>query len=436
MENNAELAQIILSLAKKHGATSSEVHISSEIGFSVNSRLGKVEALEHHNDLGADITVYIGQKTGAVSTDDLTPDALDKVVAKACSIASFTAEDPCAGLAEKALMALEIPDLDLYHPWQLNPQQALVLAIECESQALDMDAQIKNSEGAALTTVERGFFYANSHGFAGDYQTTSHSMNCVLIAGNGQMQRDYEYTVARNKSNLMSATDLAKASVERTVQRLNAKPIKTCQVPILFEARLASGLISNLLAAIYGSSQYRKSSFLLDKLGEKVCAEHINIYQRPHLKGELGSAPFDGEGLATVDRDFVRDGVLQSYIMSSYSARKLKMQPTGNAGGTHNVIVDHHDVDFQGLLKQMQRGLLVTEMMGQGVNYVTGDYSRGAFGFWVENGEIQHPVTGVTIAGNLKNMLMQIVAVGSDVDKRSSIKTGSILIEKMTVAGE
>lgn len=436
MENNAELAQHILTLAKKHGATSSEVHISSETGFSVNSRLAKVESLEHHNDLGADITVYIGKKTGAVSTDDLTPDALDKVVAKACSIASFTAEDPCAGLADKNLMATNIPDLDLYHPWKLNPQQALQMAIECEEQALNMDAQIKNSEGASLTTVEREFFYANSHGFAGDYQTTSHSMDCVLIAGNGQMQRDYDYTVARNKKDLMSATELAKESVRRTVQRLNAKPIKTCQVPILFEARLASGLIGKLLSAIYGGNQYRKSSFLLDKLGEKVCADHISIYQRPHLKGELGSAPFDDEGLATVDRDFVRDGVLQSYIMSSYTARKLNMQPTGNAGGTQNVIVDHHDVDFQGLLKQMQRGLLVTEMMGQGVNMVTGDYSRGAFGYWVENGEIQHPVTGITIASNLKDMLNQIVAVGSDIDHRSSLKTGSILVEKMTVAGE
>lgn len=436
MKEYQQLAQDVLALAKKHGATSSEVHLSSETGFTVTSRLAKVEALEHHNDLGADITVYIGNKTGAVSTDDLTPGALDKVVAKACTIASFTTEDPCAGLADKALMAKQVPDLDLYHPWNITPQQALQRAIECESHALEMDKRIKNSDGAQLTTVQRGFVYANSHGFNGSYQTTSHSMNCVLIAGNGQMQRDYDYTVARDQANLIDVKTLAQAAVKRTVDRLDPKPLKTCTVPVIFEARLASGLIGKLLSAIYGSSQYRKSSFLLDMLGKKVCADHVNIYQRPHLKGELGSAPFDDEGLATMDRDFVRDGILQSYIMGAYSARKLGLQPTGNAGGTQNVMLDHHNLDLDGLLKQMQRGLLITEMMGQGVNLVTGDYSRGAFGYWVENGEIQHPVTGITVAGNLKDMLQQIVAVGSDVDHRSSIKTGSILIEKMTVAGE
>jgi PmbA protein len=334
-------------------------------------------------------------------------------------------------------MAKNIPNLDLHHPWPLSVEDAIDLAKQCEAAALAVDKRITNSEGAAVSTYEGMFAYANSHGFAAGYLSSRHSLSCSVIAGdNDDMQRDYWYSSARAAEDLDSAEAVGRIAGKRAVRRLGCRRVKTVQVPVLFEAPLASGLISHLVSAISGGNLYRKSSFLLDSLGQQVMSPQVSIVEQPHLLRGLASAPFDNEGVSTEPRTLVQDGVLQGYMLSSYSARKLGMQSTGNAGGNHNLIVSHGDLDFNGLLRTMGTGLLVTELLGHGLNMVTGDYSRGAAGFWVENGVIAYPVDEITIAGNVREMFMQIVAIGNDVLVQGSKQTGSILIERMTVAGE
>jgi PmbA protein len=432
-----EMSADVLRRAKDAGASAAEAEVSFGFGQNVSVRMGETETIEYNRDKGVSVTVYFGQQKGHASTSDLSPQAIQDTVAAACNIARYTAKDEFCGLADAALMAKEIPELDLYHPWDLSVDQAIALAKTCEASARDVDARINNSEGASVSTYEGMFAYANSHGFNGGYATSRHGLSCSVIAEDGDnMQRDYWYTTARSSADLASAHDVGHLAGERTLRRLGSQRIKTAQVPVLFEAPLASGLISHLISAISGGSLYRKSSFLLDSLGKQVTSSHITIEEQPHLLKGLASSPFDNEGVATKPRTLVKDGVLNGYMLSSYSARKLGMQSTGNAGGNHNLIVSHGDLDFNGLLKTMGTGLLVTELLGHGINMVTGDYSRGAAGFWVENGVIVHPVEEITIAGNLQTMLKQIVAVGNDFLVQGSKHVGSILIENMTVAGD
>lgn len=431
------LAESVLKIAQAEGATQAEVGINSDSGFSVSVRLGEVETVEYHRDKGVGVTVYFGKCKGSASSSDTSPEAIKNTVIAACNIARLTSEDRCTGLADAVLMAHNYPDLDLYHPWSITPEAAIQLATECEAQARGFDKRIVNSEGASVSTHQGIHIYANSHGFNGGYAFSRHSLNCSLVAQDHHgMQRDSDYTIARDAANLETATKVAKSASERTVNRLNARRLKTCQTPVIFHAEIAAGLIGSFLAAIAGSSLYRKASFLIDHIGKPVFANHIHIYERPHLLKALGSAPFDQEGVATKDRDLIIDGVLQGYLLGSYSARKLGMQSTGNAGGAHNVLINTSDKNLTELLQHMHRGLLITELMGQGINIVTGDYSRGAFGYWVENGEIQYPVEEITIAGNLRDMYRQLVMIGNDIDHRHTILTGSILLENMMVAGE
>ncbi|MBA2654771.1 MAG: metalloprotease PmbA [Gammaproteobacteria bacterium] len=430
------LSADILEKAKKQGASHAEVTMSLEAGFTVSSRLKQVETVEHHHDKGIGITVFFGQQSGSASSSDLSPLALDTTIAKACNIAKYTSSDPYSGLAEKSQMAFDYPDLNLDHPWEITPEAALDFTIECETLAME-NPRITNSEGSSLSSHRSLQVYANTHGFTGSYLTTQHSLNCVLIAQeNGHMHRDYDYTIARNAADMKKIEDLARKASEKTINRLGARRLTTRTAPVVFSADIAKSLLSNYISATSGGSIYRKSSFLVDHLNKPVFPSHISLTQHPHLPKAVGSAPFDGEGVRTLKQDFVCDGVLQNYILSSYSARKLGMQTTGNAGGVYNLLITTSDLSFEELLKNMDTGLLVTELIGQGVNIVTGDYSRGAFGYWVENGKIQYPVEEITIAGNLQEMFMNIVAVSNDIDTRSRIHTGSILIDSMTIAGE
>ena len=427
----------LLREAQAQGASAAEAAISMETGLSVTVRMGEVETLEHQRDKGLGVTVYFGQRKGSASSSDLSPQALQETVRAASNIARFTAEDNCAGLADAELMARDIPDLDLCHPWTLGAEQAIALAQKCEAAAREVDARITNSEGASVTSHEGLYVYANSHGFMGSYPSTRHSISCAVIVQDGNaMQRDYWYSVARAHTDMDDGILVGQRAAERTLRRLNARRLNTRQTPVIFEAAIASSLISHFVSAVRGGSLYRKASFLLDHLGKRIFPAHVHIHEQPHLKRALGSAPFDNEGVATQARDLVQDGILQGYVLDSYSARKLGMQTTGNAGGVHNLFIDPGQHDLDGLLRTMHTGLLVTELLGSGVNTVTGDYSRGAAGFWVENGEIQYPVEEITIAGNLRDMYQQLVEVGTDVDLRGNIRTGSILIENMTVAGE
>jgi len=431
------LVQQILDEAKRLGASASEAGVSLEAGLSITVRLGEVETLEYHRDRGVGVTVYFGQRKASASTSDFTPKAVRETVRAACDIARYTSEDDCAGLADAALMARDIPDLDLCHPWDVDATRAIEIAQRCEAAARTADERISNSEGATLSSHQGLRVYGNSHGFSGGYPSTRHSLSCSVIAGQDeQMQRDYWYTVARRHEEMEAAEQVGSIAAERTLRRLGGRKLGTRQVPIMFAAELATGLFRSFTGAIRGSSLYRKSSFLLDHLGKQVFPDFVHIHEQPHLRGALGSAPFDSEGVATRARDLVADGVLQGYVLDSYSARKLGMQTTGNAGGVHNLSVDSGALGFEALLREMNTGLLVTELMGQGVNMVTGDYSRGAAGFWVENGVIQYPVEEITIAGNLKDMFMAIVAIGNDIERRGNIRCGSVLIERMTVAGE
>ena len=433
-----EMSDRVLQLAKDAGASAAEAEVSLGFGQNVSVRMNETETIEYNRDKGVSVSVYFGQQRGHASTSDLSPQALYDTVSAACNIARYTAKDEFCGLADANLMAKKIPNLDLHHPWVLNVDQAIDLAKVCESEARGVDARITNSVGAAVSTYEGMFAYANSHGFNGGYATSRHSLSCSVIADDGQdnMQRDYWYSTARDAKDLETAEYVGRLAGERTVRRLGSQRIKTAQVPVMFDASISAGLISHLISAISGGSLYRKSSFLLDSLGTQVMSPHITIEEQPHLLKGLSSSPFDNEGVATYPRTLVKNGVLEGYVLSSYSARKLGMTTTANAGGNHNLIVSHGDLDFNGMLKAMGTGLLVTELLGHGVNMVTGDYSRGAAGFWVENGVILHPVEEITIAGNLREMFKQIVAVGNDVLIQGSKQVGSVLIENMTVAGD
>lgn len=426
----------ILDEAARQGASTAEAGVSAESGLAVTVRLGEVETVEHNRDKGLGVTVYFGQRKGSASTSDYSRQAIEETVRAACDIARYTAEDDCAGLADAALMARSIPDLDLYHAWDITAERAIELAQECETAARAVDARITNSEGASVTSHSGYRVYGNSHGFIGAYPSSRHGVSCAVIADDGHgMQRDYWYSVAHDSKELEAVRKVGTRAGERAVRRLGGRRLSTRQAPVVFVAEVASGLFSQFIRAIRGESLYRKSSFLLDSLGQRVFPDFIRIHEQPHLKKALGSAPFDSEGVATRARDIVTDGVLQGYVLDSYSARKLGMQTTGNAGGVHNLIVESGPDDFATLLKRMDTGLLVTEMMGMGVNIVTGDYSRGAAGFWVERGEIQYPVEEITVAGNLREMFARIVTVGSDVDLRGNVRSGSTLIENMTVGG-
>ena len=443
MQNHEEinrlknLVQDILDESKTQGATSAEAGLSVDNGLSVTARLGNVETIEYHCDQSLGVTVYIGKKKGSASTNDFSADSVRETVKAACSIAGFSSEDTYAGLPDKEMLATEFPDLDMNHPWNIDAESAIDLAVECEDAARSYHAEINNSEGATVNSHQGIRVLGNSLGFLQGYQASRHSMSCSVLGERaGDMQRDYWYSVSRNASELESAKDIGIKAAERTIKRLGARSLSTRQCPVLYSAEVASGLIGSLISAVSGGSLYRKSSFLLDSLGSQVLSSCIHIHEQPYLKRALGSSAYDSEGVTTAARDIVKDGILQGYVLSSYSARKLGMKSTGNAGGVHNLTIDPGENDFTAMLKQLNTGLLVTELMGQGVNGVTGDYSRGASGFWVENGAIQYPVEEITIAGNLKDMYKNIVSVGNDVDYRGNIRTGSILIEQMSIAGE
>lgn len=427
----------LLQEAKRQGASAAEAAVSSDAGLSVTVRLGETETIEHTRDNGLGVTVYFGHRKGSASTSDLSPQAIKETVEAACNFARYTSEDDCAGLADSSLMATELPDLDLYHPWDQSVEEAIELAIRCETAARETDARIFNSEGATLNSHNGLQVYGNTHGFIGGYPSSRHSLSCAVLGKQGEsMQRDYWYTLARKGGQLESAESVGEMAAKRTVARLNGRRIKTQQAPVLFQADVAVGLLRSFVGAIRGSSLYRKASFLLDQLEKPVFPAFINIHEDPLLPGGLASSAYDSEGVATSRKDFIRDGVLSSYVLDSYAARKLGMQTTGNGGGVRNLRISSGDQDREGLLKSMQRGLLVTELMGQGVNMVTGDYSRGVTGFWIENGEIQFPVEEITIAGNMKEMFLGLQEVGSDIETRSSVQTGSWLIDNMMIAGE
>ena len=431
-----DLCGLALAEAKANGATQADVGVSQESGLSVNVRLGEVETIEHNRDKGMGITVYVGKRKGSSNTSDFSEAAIRQSVQSACAIAKYTTEDDCAGLADAELMASEVPDLDLKHPWSVSPEHAIEIATECEQAARDYDAKITNSEGASVSSHSGVSVYANSHGFFGRVDSSRHGCSCSVIAGEGDnMQRDYWYSVARDAKQLEAANSVGRQAAERTLRRLGARPINTGVYPVLYSPEMARSLIGGFTNAISGGSLYRKTTFLLDMLGKQVFSNSISIAEKPLLPRELGSSPFDGEGVARVNRDLVTDGVLQGYILSSYSARKLGMQTTGNAGGARNVVLAPGELSPEQLLAEMGSGFLVTEMMGSGVNMTTGDYSRGAAGFWVENGEIAYPVQEVTVAGNLRDMFCNIRALGNDVDKRGNVHTGSLLIDSLTVAG-
>jgi PmbA protein len=432
------LVEIALAEARLLGASQAEAAISMDVGLSVSARLGEVETIEYQRDRGMGVTVYFGTRKGSASTGDLGAAALRETVAKACTIAKYTSEDPCAGLPDPEDLATNIPGLDLSHTWDITPERACEMAIACEAAAMAVDRQrITNSEGAAVSTHRGVRAYGNSLGFLASYPGTVHSVSCSVLGSEGeQMERDYWYSTLRDWRDLESPEAVGRRAGERTVRRLGARKLATMKAPVLFSPDVARGLIGHFVGAVRGGSQYRRASFLLDAAGQQVFPEWFALSERPHLMKALASAPFDHEGVATRDRELVENGVLLGYVLSTYSARKLGLRTTGNAGGTHNLLVHGRGRSFDEMLQQMGRGLYVTELMGQGVNGVTGDYSRGAAGFWVENGELQYPVHEVTIAGNLKDMYRKIVDVGSDVDVRGGIRTGSILIEEMTIAGD
>jgi PmbA protein len=431
------LAVQVLDEARRQGATSAEADVSIDSGLTATARLGDVETLEHHKDQGLAVTVYFDSRKGSSSTSDLRADALKETIRAACRIARYTAEDECAGLADAELMARDYPDLDLDYPWALTAEQAVDIAIACETAARGLDKRITNSEGATVTRLRGTSVYGNSHGFIGGYRATRHSLSCAVIGQqDGHMQRDYWYSVARDSTALDGPQTVGHIAAERTLRRLGARRLSTRQAPVIYEAGVARSLLQHFVSAISGGALYRKASFLLDHIGRPVFPSFVHIHEQPHLKGAIGSAPFDDEGVATRARDLVTEGVLQGYVLSSYSARRLGLKSTGNAGGVHNLIIDPGDQDLSGLMKLMGTGLLVTELIGHGINPVTGDYSRGVAGFWVEGGEIQYPVEEITIAGNLKDMFLRLLAIGNDVDKRGNIRSGSLLIERLMVAGE
>ena len=439
-EQIAGLAQTVEDLlreARQQGADAAEAAVSTQTGLSVTVRLGETETIEHTSDNGLGITVYFGHRKGSANTTDLRPAAIRESVAAACRIARHTSEDPAAGLADPDLLASDIPDLDLYHPWSLDADRAADIARDCEDAARAADPRIGNSEGATLYTQGSGFVYGNSNGFVGGYPSSRHSLSCAVIAQQDEeMQRDYWYDSSRLPAELAEPAAIGRRAAERTLARLGGRRLGTRECPVLFRADVAPSLLRSLFGAIRGHAVYRKSTFLLDRVGTQVFPDWVQISEDPLRPRGQASAPFDNEGVATRQRDLVSDGVLQGYLLDSYAARKLGLRSTGNAGGVRNARIADSGQSFEALLREMGRGLVVTELMGQGTNPVTGDYSRGAAGFWVEDGEIRYPVEEITVAGNLKDMYRQLLAVGSDNDVPGSIDTGSWLIENMTVAGD
>lgn len=431
------LATRVLQMARDLGATQSEASLSYSRGYSVSVRNREVESLEFQRDRSLGVTLYFGQRRGNASTGDLSEAGLREAVQAAATIARVTEEDPCAGLADAALMARARPDLELDHPWSLTPEEAIERARACEAAALAVDKRIEQSEGAGLSTTRGVSVYANSHGFVGGRSGTQHSLSCAVVATDGQnMQRDYWWDGGRNAAKLDTPEHIGRRAGERTIARLGAKPLSTRTARVLYAPEMARGLFGSFVAAISGAALYRKASFLLDKLDQPVFSPQIHIEQRPFIPQASSSAAWDQEGVATAERVLVENGVLRGWVLGSYSARKLGLSTTGNAGGVFNLVVRPGERDFAAMLKELDEGLLVTELMGQGANGVTGDYSRGAAGFWVERGQIVAPVEGVTIAGNLLEMYRDIQALGGDVDARSGIRCGSVLIGKMTIAGE
>jgi PmbA protein len=430
------LVRLALDEAIQRGVDQAEVAASSDTGISVTARLGDVENLEYTNDRGLGITVYRDSRKGSASTSDVRPEAVREAVSKACTFASCTAQDSCSGLADADLMCTDIKDLQLDFPWAIEAADAIEMAIECEAAGLQFDSRISNSEGASVSSNRGSRAYGNSHGFMGSLSKTSHSISCVVLgAENDEMQRDYHYSSARDPADLESPHLIGETAAKRAISRLGARKIKTTRAPVLFIPELARGFIGHSVGAILGGAQYRRSSFLLDAIGEKIFPDFMRIEERPHLAKAMASAAYDSEGVATYDRDIVADGILQGYVLSAYSARRLGMETTANAGGPQNLVVPGNAGDLESLIAEMGTGLVVEELIGQGVNSVTGDYSRGVVGQWVENGEVQYPVHEVTIAGNLRDLYPRIASIGTDQDMRGGIRCGSLLVEEMTIAG-
>lgn len=431
-----QLMDDILKSAKAKGAAQTEVGLQRSIGLTLTVRKSEVETVEFNRDQSLAITVYKNNRKGSASSTDLSTAAVQSALDAAIHLADYTEPDPFSGLADKAEMAQSIMPLDLYHPWVFTMEEAIERAKACEASAFAVDKRITNSEGSTLSSHQGYVIYGNSHGFVGGYPTSRHGLNCIVIAQDAKgMERDYQYTVARDPHLMTDPTIIGREAAERTIAKLSSQKIATQQVPVIFHAEIASGILSHFMGAISGGRLFRQSSFLLNSLEKSIFPAHIDIYERPHILGGMGSAPFDGDGVMTTDKDFVKQGVVKNYVLDSYSARKLRLKNTGNSGGVHNLRVSTGSDDLSALLKKMDKGLLVTSVMGQGINLVTGDYSRGASGFWVENGQIQFPVDEITIAGNLADMFQQIIAIGNDVDQRGNIQSGSILIENMMVSG-
>ncbi len=434
----AEVAQRSLEAARRHGATDAEVEVSAAVGQSVTVRRGEVETVEYNRDKGMGITVYIGKHRGNASTSDLSPEAIDRTAQAACAIARHTAEDDAVGLPDAhRLFRGKPPDLDLYHPWGLDEEEAIAIAKRTEAAALAVDKRITNSEGATVSAFDSDFVLANTLGFCAGYPASKAYVSAAVVAEDASgMQRDYWYTTHRDHARLEDVEGVGRMAGSRAVRRLGGRKLATGESAVVFEANVAGSLLGHFVSAASGSSLYRRSTFLLDRLGTRVFAPGVTIREEPHQRGEMGSSPFDAEGVATAPRVVVQDGELRGWFLSSHSERKLGLDTTGNAGGNHNLVLVPGELDLAQMLRKMGRGLLVTEMMGQGVNPVTGDYSRGASGFWVDGGEIRYPVEEVTIAGNLLDMFAGIRAVGRDVLTRGSRQCGSILVERMTIAGE
>ncbi len=437
LDRLAGIAERLLERCNQRGATQAEVSCTEETGLTVNVRMGEVETVEATRDRGIAVTVFFGQRKGSASTADLREESLDATVEQACAIARHTEDDPAAGLADPALMATDLREFDGWHPWAIEADHAIDLALACEAAGREADRRIENSDGASLGSGSSLSVYANSHGFLGRERSTNHSIGCALIAGRGDaMQRDGWYSYALAAEDLEPAAAIGRRAAERAASRLAPRQVPTGEYPVLFAAEVARSLIGHLVGAVSGGALYRRASFLLDSAGTKLFPDWFAVDELPFLPRGLRSSAFDAEGVATTEAPLVRDGILQRYILGSYSARKLGLRTTGNAGGVHNLQVAANAGGLQAMLRGMDRGLLVTELMGQGVNTVTGDYSRGAAGFWIEGGQAAYPVDGITIAGNLRAMFAAIDAVGTDVDPRSHIRTGSILVGRMTVAGE
>jgi len=432
-----QIATDVLDYARQRGASSAEMEVSEGAGQTVTARQGEVETIEYNRDKGIGVTTYVGQKRGHASTTDFTPRAIRDTVDAALSIARFTAVDDCAGLADPDTLARDILDLDLWHPWDMPVERAIELAQGCEAAGYACDPRLTNSEGATISTQGAHFIYANTLGFMAGFPSSRHSVWCALVAGkNDDMHREDWFETSRDAAELPDVASVGRRAGERAVRRLGSRKIATTQAPVLFEAPIAAGLLGHFVSAVSGGNLYRKTSFLIDSMDKEVFSRLVNVRERPHIAKGLASTPFDDEGVATRAREVVKDGVVQGYFLGTYSARKLGLKSTGNAGGNHNLELRDTGADFAGMLKALGTGLLVTELMGHGINPVTGDYSRGAAGFWVEKGEIAYPVQEITIAGNLNEMFRGIAAVGNDVVLRGSRYCGSILIDRMTIAGD